>query len=295
MSLSVSICIATHNRREDLAHTLSVLDRLAPAPAEIRITADGCTDGTIEFLREKYPQHPLTVNEIARGSTGSRDTMFREARGEIILILDDDSHPVEEDFLAHLPRFFEERPRLAVVHFPQRTDEFPESLEAADFGRSRFTGTYVNCATALRRSVFIALGGYPAQFRIAYDEPDFALRCICAGWQVRYETGLTIRHHYSGVARNELRMHHTHAKNELWSVFMRCPFPQLLVVALFRIVRQFGYGWSRGLDWALREPRWWLDCLRGLPRCLAERNPLPWPRYRAWMQLVRHPIFSEAD
>ncbi|MEA3207645.1 MAG: hypothetical protein QOE70_702 [Chthoniobacter sp.] len=295
MSLTAGVCIATHNRKDDLARTLRVLDALEPRPAELLITCDGCTDGTVEFLRAQYPQLQPIVNEQPRGSTGSRDAMFRAAKSDILLILDDDSYPIETDFLARLPRLFESHPRLAVANFPQRTDQYPESLTAGDFGLPHFAGTYVNCASAIRRAVFLELGGYPAEFRIAYDEPDFALRCVSAGWQVRYETSLTIRHHYSGVMRNELQMHQTHARNELWSVLMRCPAPQLFAVACFRLARQFGYAWHRGFAWAVQEPRWWLDALAGLPRCLAARRPVPWPRYRAWMELVRTPIRSEAD
>ena len=49
MSLTVGICIATHNRRDDLARTLAALARLTPAPDEILVTADGCTDGTLDL------------------------------------------------------------------------------------------------------------------------------------------------------------------------------------------------------------------------------------------------------
>ena len=295
MKPTVAVCIATHNRRADLENTLAVLAHLDPPPAEVLITADGCTDGTVEWLRAQYPHHRLTVNAQARGSTGSRDAMFRAATSDIVLILDDDSHPIETDFLGRLPQLFESHPRAAVLTFPQRSDEFPGSLQATDFGPSYLAGTYVNCATAIRRAVFLELGGYPEEFRIAYDEPDFALRCVSAGWKVRYETSLTIRHHYSGVMRNEMRMHHTHARNELWSVWMRCPAPQLLAVALFRLARQFGYAWKRGLDWVAQEPRWWMAAIRGLPRCWSHRQPVPWPRYRAWMELVRRPIYDEAE
>jgi GT2 family glycosyltransferase len=293
--LSCGICIATHNRRGDLEHTLEVLAQLDPQPAEVLITADGCTDDTVEWVRAHYPQHQLTVNPQSRGSTGSRDTMFRAATSDIVLILDDDSHPIEPDFLAHLPRIFEAHPRVAVVNFPQRSDEFPESLQATDFGPPYFAGTYVNCASAIRRSAFLELGGYPAEFRIAYDEPDFALRCVSAGWQVRYETSLTIRHHYSGVMRNDLRMHQTHARNEFWSLLMRCPAPQLFAVALFRLVRQLGYARTRGVSWILQEPKWWWAALQGVPRCWKKRHAIPWPRYRAWMELVRRPITSETE
>lgn len=293
--MTVAICIATKNRRDDLERTLGVIEKLDPAPAELLVTADGCTDGTVELVRSRAPSARLTIHAEPRGSTASRDAMFRAATSDVMLILDDDSYPLETNFLGRLAAIFAKNPRLAVATFPQRTDEFPESHAVTDFGPSVFIGTYVNCAAAIRRSVFIELGGYPAQFRIAYDEPDFALRCVCAGWQVRYETSLTIRHHYSGVQRNEMRMHHTHARNELWSVLMRCPAPQLFAVAAFRLARQFGYACSRGAGWALREPQWWLDAIAGVSRCLAERRPVPWRRYRDWMQLVRRPIHDEGE
>src|SRR4030095_10780700 len=173
-------------------------------------------------------------------------------------------------------RLFHENSALAVASFPQRTDESRESLSQTDFGPSYFAGTFVNPGAAIRRTVFSELGGYPESFRHAYEEPDFALRCVAAGWQVRYETSLTIRHHYTSAQRNELRMHQQHARNEQWSVFLRCPAPYFVAVALFRLLRQAGYARRRGGSWLLREPLWWWDCLRGAAARLGERRPLPW-------------------
>lgn len=294
MSLRTTVTIATKNRLDDLRRTLSVVAQLDPAPDELLITADGCTDGTVDFVRTHYPNAELIVNETSRGSTGSRDTMFRRATGDLIVILDDDSYPLDGDFLARVPKFFEENPQLAVLTFPQRSNENSESLHATDFGPPQFVGTYVNCASVLRKRAFIELGGYVERFRIAYDEPDFALRCISAGWQIRFETSLTIRHHYSPAQRSEIRMHHMHARNELWSVFMRCPMPQLFAVALFRTARQLGYARKRGIAWLLREPSWWFASFAGLRRCIAERAPIPWVKYRRWMELVRRPIAIES-
>ena len=295
LHLRCAICIATRNRRDDLEKTLAVVARLHPPPAEVLVTADACTDDTVEWVRTHYPQHRLTANARALGSVGSRNAMFRDATSEIVLILDDDSYPIETNFLAHLARLFEQYPRAAIMTFPQRTDEFPESLNQPDFGPSYFAGTYVNCATAIRRSVFLDLGGYPDFFFNAYDEPDFTLRCVASGWQARYETSLTIRHHFTGAQRNEMRTHHNHARNELWSVLMRCPAPQLFAVALFRVARQFGYAWRRGLGWVVHEPKWWWTALRGIPKCWQHRRPIPWRRYRAWMDLIRQPIHSETE
>ena len=295
MSAIVGICIATHNRREDLTRTLREIARLDPQPAEIIIAADGCTDGTPEFVAKAYPAVRLITQADARGSIPSRNEMAAVCTSDVFLSLDDDSFPIETDFLSRVSRMFDENPALAVASFPQRTDEFPATLTQTNFGPSQFVGTYANSGAAIRRSVFNQLGGYPDFFQHAYEEPDFALRCCASGWQVRHETALTIRHHFTSAMRNEMRTHHRHARNELWSVLMRCPATALFGVALFRIARQAGYAASRGGAWLLREPKWWCDVPGGLSPCLEKRAPLPWRKYRAWMELVRRPIQSREE
>ncbi len=295
MSLTVAVCIATHNRRDDLARTLAALRRLAPPPDEILIVADGCTDGTAEFLRREHPEVRVIEHAGARGSIPSRNALAAACTSDILLSLDDDSHPLEVDFIARVRELFATRARLAVASFPQRTDEFPETLDATDFGPATFTGSYANSGAAIRRAAFAELGGYPDFFFHAYEEPDFALRCVAAGWQVRQETALTVRHHFTAAQRDEIRTHHRHARNEIWSVLLRCPAPQVFGVILFRVLRQCGYAWRRGLAWLVREPGWWMACCAGLPECFRQRRPLPWPRYLAWMRLARTPLRDEAE
>jgi len=110
--------ITTRNRAADLRRTCRVLRTLNPAPLEILITADGCTDDTIQMLKanalemedgrwktdegsqkaevggqtisnvemlENRSQEVgsgtlrLFVNEVGQGSVASRDRMMREA------------------------------------------------------------------------------------------------------------------------------------------------------------------------------------------------------------------------
>lgn len=293
LPLSCAVMIPTHNRLDDLQRTLDVVAQLEPRPDEVLITADGCTDATVDFLRTQ--PHRVIVNPVARGSTASRDAMMRAAESELVLSLDDDSHPIERDAIARVRALFAARPRLAVASFPQRSDEAPESLAQPGFGPPAFVGTYVNCACAFRRRVLPDLGGHFGPFWNAYDEADFAVRCLAAGWEVRFEPSVTIRHHYSGVNRNHQRVHRMHARNELWSVFMRCPALPLPGIALFRAARQFGYARRRGLAWMLGEPRWWWACLAGLPAALGHRRAVPWRHYLAWMRLVRQPIAAETE
>ncbi len=293
MSPSVAICITTHNRRVEVERTLTQIASLMPPPDEIIIVADGCNDGTAEFVRTLHPAAHLIVHEPGRGSIPSRNEMAAATKCDIFLSLDDDSYPIEPDAIARIRTLFENNARLAVAAFPQRTDEYPGTLTTTDFGPAQLIGSYANSGAAIRTAAFRELGGYPDFFFHAYEEPDFALRCVSAGWQVRLDPIVTVRHHFTSLQRNEIRTHHRHARNELWSVLMRCPMPQLLAVAPFRAWRQLVYACRRGWSWVWREPKWWWQCLRGIPQCLRSRRTLKWAAYLAWMRLLRNPVTIE--
>lgn len=291
--MKIGVTITTHNRRDELARTLAQLARLDPPPDEILVCADGCTDGTAEFVREQHPGIRLLTHDTARGSIGSRNELIRASSCDVLLSFDDDSYPLDGDFIAQVRELFAASPRTAVISFAQRTDEFPETLTAADFGTAKFVASYANSAAAIRRAAFDELGGYPAFFFHAYEEPDFALRCVCAGWQVRWAPAPLVRHHFTKVRRNEARMHRRHARNEFWSILLRCPAVLVLPVAVFRAARQFRYACRRGPGWVVQEPLWWWQALLGIPRCLAARRAVPWERYLGWVLLMRRPFVSE--
>jgi GT2 family glycosyltransferase len=290
-----AITIATHNRLPELQRTLGVVAGLQPQPDEILICADGCTDGTADFIRENWPQARLIEHPQSQGSIRSRIELIRAAASDIVVSLDDDSYPMDFDFIARVRRLFAANPHIAVASFPQRTDEFPETLRAVDFGPSRYTANYVNAAAAFRRDVYLQLEGWPAEFEHAYDESDYTLQCLAAGYAVFYETSIVIRHHFTTLKRNEIRTHHRHARNEQWSVWMRCPLPELLPLSIYRALTQLNYARKRGLAWVVREPAWWISALRGFPRIWKKRRPVPRRIYREWLQLIRKPIVSPEE
>lgn len=287
--MRLAITIATRNRRSELERTCAALAGLNPQPDEFWICADGCGDDTVEWVRRHCPQAQLIVHAQSRHSIRSRDEMIRSTSCDIVVGLDDDSYPTEKDFVAKVKARFAAWPRCAVLSFPQRTDEFPATLAQTDFGPLLLTGSYVNAASAIRRSTYLELGGWPLFFEHAADEPDFALRCIAGGWEIIHETRVVVRHHWSALMRNEIRIHQRHARNELWSVLLRCPSPWWPLVALRRAAGQFGYACKRGPAWMVREPLWWFEAIRGSGRAWRERQPLEWPAYSRWRQLLRNP------
>jgi GT2 family glycosyltransferase len=283
--MTVSAMITTRNRVADLRRMGHALQQLNPPPLEVLITIDGSTKDVVEEVKAELPDARLFVNRIGLGSVASRDRMMREARGDLVLALDDDSYPEQLDCIARIVPMFEERPKLAVLHFPQHTDEYPQTLAQTNFGSERLTRSFANSGAVLRRSIYLQLPGFESRFFHMYEEPDYALQCVAAGYEVLFSPVVTVRHHYSAQARDEIRIHHRHARNELWSTVMRCPFPFAVGIAAWRVFSQFRYAARRGWSWIICEPLWWWQAMVGIPYCLAKRQPVSSVDYKRWLRL----------
>ena len=283
--MNISIMITSLNRVEELRRTLAKLEALDPSPYEIWVVADGCTDNTVDYIREYHPQVKIIEHECSMGSVASRVEVMAQVTGDLVLALDDDSYPEQKDCLAKLSEWFEQNPQLAVATFPQRTDEYPVTLTQKDFGHTRQVRSFPNSGACFRVSTYRGLPGFEPMFFHMYEEPDYALQCAGNGWDIISYPEITIRHHYSGLTRSEMRNHHRHARNEFWSTLIRCPFPQLLLVLIYRTISQARYALSRGISWVVREPVWWAQAIVGIPKALGRRHTLNWKGYRRWLQM----------
>jgi GT2 family glycosyltransferase len=284
--MTISVMITTRGRIDDLRRTCRVLQELNPPPLELLVTMDGCTPDLVEAVKAEFPKARFLVNRVALGSVASRDRMIRNARGDLVLALDDDSYPEQTDCIARIIPLFEKRAQLAVLHFPQRTDEYPETLAQTNFASNEYlTRSFANSGAVLRRATYLKLPGFDPRFYHMYEEPDYALQCAAAGHEVLFSPIVTIRHHYSAQARDEVRIHHRHARNEYWSTLMRCPFPFAFAMLAWRVLSQFRYACRRGWSWVVREPVWWREALAGIPYCVRKRRPVSWAGYRRWLRL----------
>jgi GT2 family glycosyltransferase len=283
--MKVSIMITSLNRSDELQRTLPKVEALDPPAAEIWVVADGCTDDTVDYIKRHHPQVKLIEHKQSMGSVPSRVEVMNQVTGELVLALDDDSYPEQRDCLARLSDRFKENKKLAIATFPQRSDEYPVTLTQKNFGETRHVRSFPNSGACLRVSTYRILPGFEPMFFHMYEEPDYALQCAGNGWDIVSFPEITIRHHYSGLTRSEMRNHHRHARNEFWSTIMRCPFPYLIVVLLYRTLSQARYALSRGLSWVAREPVWWWQAITGITDALGRRSALTWSGYKRWLQM----------
>lgn len=106
--VDLSLVIPTYNRRELLQHSVPLLlnqrtDDLFTY--EVIFVSNGSPDTTMEFLRPLAEAHPerLRCYEIAPtgGPSGPRNFGIRQARGRVVVILDDDVVPESDFAMAH--------------------------------------------------------------------------------------------------------------------------------------------------------------------------------------------------
>ncbi len=95
---SVTVVVSTYNRRTALERLLRSLDamRSAATRLEVVVTVDGCTDATRDLLDSISLGYPLRVIDVTpnEGPARGRNRALAQARGDVILFLDDDVLPL---------------------------------------------------------------------------------------------------------------------------------------------------------------------------------------------------------
>lgn len=219
-----TIVVTTRNRKDELGRTLeSCLSQ--QGNIEVLVIDDASDDGTSAYVRERFPGVRLERNEVSRGLIAARNQAAGLARGRIIFSIDDDAVFTSEDTVQRVLREFD-HPRVGAVAMPHIhvTDSPTVWTRAPDDRRIYACAAYVGTAHAVRRDLFLALGGYHAEFVRQGEESDLCLRLMNAGYIVRL--GLTPPiHHFPSKIRNLKRQYYFGARNSLLHVWINVPMP----------------------------------------------------------------------
>lgn len=225
MNPEATVVIATKNRKDDLRQAVrSCLTQVGPS-VEILVMDDGSTDGSSEMIRSEFPQVRLERTQVSCGYIKQRNRAARISRAPIIFSLDDDAAFSDPGIIAHTLCEFD-HPSVGAVAIPFiniRQDSIPRQLAPTTDGiclSERFVGT----AHALRRDVFLMLGGYREQLFHQCEEGDYSIRMLQAGYVVRLGRSQPI-HHFESPKRSNQRMIVFNARNHVLYAWHNVPLP----------------------------------------------------------------------
>jgi hypothetical protein len=215
----VYIVILTLNHRDMTADCLRSVLQMTYPHYRVVIVDNGSTDGTVEFVKERFPDVTVIANSRNLGFAAGCNVGIRHAMAEgadYVLLLNNDTL-VPPDLLDHLiaqalPNAGILMPRISYSDEPGRlwfagSRRHWLTLDARDFGpygprqihdNELCAVDYVfGTAMLIRRAVLERVGLFDEAFFMYYEDMDFCLRVRAAGFELYYVPGVTVQHRVS--------------------------------------------------------------------------------------------------
>ncbi len=241
VAVDCSVVILNYNNREVLRRGLRALRDLAASPyrVEVIVVDNGSADGSQTMIRTEFPEFHLIENRENLGIARGKNAGLEVARGEFILVVDDDCI-IRPEHLAALLATARLHPDAAVV-VPMKVDAHdrpmytyhipsPRNLDIAFFlvtelslieigralkralrwgevvphdGKAVVEIPYIGGGVMLvRHSAVHAVGPLDGNIFFFGEDFDWCYRFRLAGWKILYVPGVRV---ISGYAVNAVR------------------------------------------------------------------------------------------
>ncbi len=208
----VSVIIPTYNRAEVLKECLAALacQNFPFGSFETIVVDDGSSDNTSEVVQQaRTPFEVQYIRQENRGPAVARNAGIKCARGELILILNDDAivsrDVVAGHYLVHSEkksdrlavlgtREYRNEDKLRLLNFLY--DEVPFSMRVYGLQEGFLPAPYfVTFNISLRKKDFVATGGFDEDFRTAIGEDsEFGTRWQNMGGSILFVPRLRAFH-----------------------------------------------------------------------------------------------------
>jgi glycosyltransferase involved in cell wall biosynthesis len=208
-----SVVIPTHQRREALRRALLALSEQTAAAEsyEVIVSVDGSADGSKEMVAGFEAPYDLRFTAGPnRGRAAACNAAIEIARGEVLIVLDDDMQPAPELVERHLANH-PAGSRLCVMGaVPIELDA--ASPRAARYARDKFNAHLAELAreghrfvprdffsgnASLRTEEMQAIGGFSESFTVYGNEDiDLSLRLQANGVELGYDPLALARQEY---------------------------------------------------------------------------------------------------
>lgn len=275
---SVTVVIATHNRRDQL------LRFLPEHSAPVILVDNGSDDGTPEAVASHFPDVRVIRLPDNIGAA-ARTIGVAAAETDYVAFADDDSYWAG-DSLERAAGLLDAYPRAALltarvlVGTEGRVDPISVEMARAPLGTpDDLPGPsvlgFLACAAVVRRGPFLAAGGFEPRLHVYGEEALLAMDLAAAGWGLAYVPSLVVRHLPAPQGRDPRTRRRRQARNDLLTSWLRRP----LAVAVRDGLRALADADARG---------GLADALADLSWVRRHRRPLP-PEVESALRILAAP------
>jgi GT2 family glycosyltransferase len=238
----LSVVIPNWNGLRLLPTCLSALRAQTFRAFETVVVDNGSTDGSREFLACEFPEARVLALETNRGFAPAVNEGIRAARGEVVVLLNNDTE-ADPHWLAEIARALDENPRAGMVacklrlfdprdHLHSagdfcRVDGIPGNRGVWEQDRGQYDdarGVFGACggAAAYRRAMLDEIGGLDEALESYCEDVDLNWRARLAGYEVAYAPHAIVYHMISATGGGVISSFFV-GRNFIWVIAKNYP------------------------------------------------------------------------
>lgn len=211
----VSIITVNFRQAEVTCELLNSLREVSYANLEVILVDNGSVEDNREIFKQCYPELKLIVSKENLGFAGGNNLGIREAKGDFLFFINNDTEVSDgliENLLARFssPKIGAVSPKIRYYHSPKTiqyagfTPVNPLTGRNAPIGKgekdagqhdiARSVPYAHGAAMMIRREVIKTVGEMPEAFFLYYEELDWCEQIRRAGYEIWYEPSAMILH-----------------------------------------------------------------------------------------------------
>jgi len=294
----VSVIIPSYNGMPHLPVCLASLRAQEGAPPFETILIDnGSTDESVAYVAREFPAVRVVALPRNEVFVGAVNRGIREARGEIITLLNNDTE-AEPRWLAELAGALGGEPQAGMAASKMRLFDRRDTLhnagdgfgrdglplnrgvwehDAGQYDNDRFIFAPCGGAAAYRKSMLDRIGLFDDDLVAYCEDVDLGWRAQLAGYRCVYAPRAVVYHKLSATGGGKLSSYFV-GRNVLWVLAKNLPdslwrkYRGRIIAAQWQITREALAAWRGEAARARLRGQW--DGLRGLRRMLAKRKTI---------------------
>jgi GT2 family glycosyltransferase len=241
----VSIIVLNYKRLTALEQTLQSVIAQEYPNKEVIVVDNHSEEDVAPLVRKFGSDIQLIELDTNLGSCGGRNVGIRAARGELVILLDNDVSFLSPNAVQTAVRLFEDNPDYHVLAFQLRDAqtgdlrlrEWCHPKDWRQFSGVQFpTHFFVEGAAAYRRVVFDNAGLFFEPLFIYNEGWDLGLRILDHGYRILYTPEIRVRHLMSPETRSNSRPYFLFTRNYIWIAYKDYPVWSGLQFVSFRLM-----------------------------------------------------------
>ncbi|MCI8514207.1 MAG: glycosyltransferase family 2 protein [Lachnospiraceae bacterium] len=257
--MKVTVIIPNYNGKHFMEPCMEALANQTYTDFEILVIDNASSDGSAEFIRERYREARLLVMEKNLGFSGAVNVGIRASDTPYVLLLNNDTrvrrHFVEAmvKTIERSEKIFSVSSKMIQMYHPDYIDDagdqycligwgFQRGISHPATQYTRFCQVFSACAGAAiyRREVFEEIGYFDEMYFAYLEDMDIGYRARIAGYRNLYCPTAVVEHVGSGTSGSKYNAFKVRlaARNSVYLNYKNMPAAQMVLNAL-----PLAFGW----------------------------------------------------